>query len=314
MVRPSGAKSWVFTWTEKGRQRRKTLGRFPTWSVGKARTHGGKMRLKADTGEEVVARNGSTVGELIEAWRKVVKLTRRPSTATAYGYMIDKNIKPEFGKMQPRDITRNAVEKWHGEIAAKTPIHTNRVLGALSSFMSWLEHDKLIDKNPCRGVKRRPENHRHVYLSGPEIAAAHEALRADNFNRAAGMALRLALLTGAGIGGEIATRCRAFIVGETSGHDETKEGSRAAVAARWPWHWSCWRSGRLITKAASVAGSGRGRSSSARMSTSTTSVIRGRRRWRAKGRASRRLAGCWVIPRRPPHRGMPIWWRPIWSI
>jgi hypothetical protein len=37
MIRPSGAKSWVFTWTENSRQRRKTLGRFPTWTTGKAR-------------------------------------------------------------------------------------------------------------------------------------------------------------------------------------------------------------------------------------------------------------------------------------
>lgn len=84
----------------------------------------------------MVETRGSTVAELIEAWREVVKLTRRPSTATAYGYMIDKNIVPEFGKMQPRDITRNAVEAWHGRIAQQTPIHDNRVLGTLSSFMS----------------------------------------------------------------------------------------------------------------------------------------------------------------------------------
>ena len=200
-VQPSGSRSWVFHWTEKFRQRRVTIGRFPVWTTGKARTHAGKMRLKADAGEVVVEARGSSVAELIKEWREeVVKLTRRPSTATAYGYMIEKNIVPEFGKDQPKDITRNRVEKWHGLIAQQTPIHANRVLGTLSSFMSWLEHDGLIDKNPCRGVKRRPENQRQVYLSAVEIPKAHEALRADNFNRAAAMALRLALLTGARIG------------------------------------------------------------------------------------------------------------------
>ncbi|MBR0848810.1 tyrosine-type recombinase/integrase [Bradyrhizobium diazoefficiens] len=199
-VQPSGGRSWVFHWTEKFRQRRVTIGKFPVWTVGKARTHAGKMRLKADAGEEVIDQRGSLVAELIEAWRETVKLTRRPSTATAYSYMIDKNIVPEFGKMQPKDITRNAVEAWHGRIAQQTPIHANRVLGTLSSFMTWLEHDKLVERNVCRGVKRRPENQRHVYLSAEEIPKAHEALRQDNYSPEAGKALRLALLTGCRIG------------------------------------------------------------------------------------------------------------------
>lgn len=199
-IQPSGSRSWVFHWTEKFRQRRVTIGKFPVWTTGKARTHAGRMRLKADAGEVVVEVRGSTVAVLIEKWRETVKLTRRESTATAYSYMIDKNIVPEFGKDQPKDITRNRVEAWHGRIAQETPIHANRVLGALSSFMSWLERDELIDKNPCRGVKRRPENQRHVYLSGPEIITAHEALRQDNHSPEAGKALRLALLTGCRIG------------------------------------------------------------------------------------------------------------------
>jgi hypothetical protein len=42
--------------------------------------------------------------------------------------------------------------------------------------MSWLEHDLKISVNPCKGVKRRPENQRHLFLDADEIAAAHAAL------------------------------------------------------------------------------------------------------------------------------------------
>jgi integrase len=195
----SGRKSFVFIWNQHGRQRRTTLGGFPTWTIGKARLHAGKMRLRADTGEEVVAERGEQVAAVIEDWRAVVKLTRRPGTAVGYELAIDNYILPSFGKDTPRDLTRNRIEAWHGTMAQQTPTQANRSLGVLSSFMTWLEHDKRIDGNPCRGVRRCPENQRHVFLDAEEIKAAHAALSGDN-NRSAALALRLALLTGCRIG------------------------------------------------------------------------------------------------------------------
>jgi len=97
------------------------------------------------------------------------------------------------------DPLERRVEQWHGEMAQHTPIQANRSLGVLSAFMTWLEHDHKIDGNPCRGVRRRSENQRHVFLDADEIASAHTALSGDN-NRSAALALRLALLTGCRIG------------------------------------------------------------------------------------------------------------------
>jgi integrase len=198
-VYPSGRKVFVFDWRDNGRQRRVTIGQHPTWTIGKARTHASRMRLKADTGESVAPARGSRVADLIEQWRVTVKLTRRPGTAAGYCHMIDNHILPAFGRDEPRNITRNRVEIWHGGMAERTPINANRALGVLSSFMSWLEHDRKIEHNPCKGIRRRPENQRHIFLDAAEIAAAHTALVGDN-NRAAALALRLALLTGCRIG------------------------------------------------------------------------------------------------------------------
>ena len=136
---------------------------------------------------------------------------RRPHAPAAhrqsYGRLIDSHIIPHFGKGEPRAITRNAIEQWHGEIAQRTPLAANRALATLSAFLSWLEHDRKIDRNPAKGVKRRPENQRHIFLDAAEIEAAHAALDADN-NRAAALALRLALLTGCRIGEVLHARSR----------------------------------------------------------------------------------------------------------
>jgi len=198
-VYPSGRKALFFDWRDNGRQRRVQIGTHPAWTIGKAREHATRMRRKVDVGESVGAQRGSRVADLAEQWRAVVDLTRRPSTARSYGRLLDSHIVPRFGKGEPKAITRNAIELWHGEIAQRTPFEANRALAVLSAFLSWLEHDRLIDRNPARGVKRRPETSREIFLDAAEIGAALAALDADS-GRAGALALKLALLTGCRIG------------------------------------------------------------------------------------------------------------------
>lgn len=168
-VYPSGRRTFIFDYRQDYRQRRVTIGQFPAWTTGKARAHASRLRVRVDSGEEVAPRRGQRVADLIETWRETVRLTRRPGTAAGYVRLIDAHILPAFGKDMPAAITRNRVEVWHGRIAEATPIHANRALGVLSSFLSWLEHDHKIERNPCRGVRRRPENQRHTFLNEAEI-------------------------------------------------------------------------------------------------------------------------------------------------
>ena len=52
-IRPASGPS-SSTGARTRRQRRITIGRLPTWTIGKARTHASKLRLKADVGDSVV--------------------------------------------------------------------------------------------------------------------------------------------------------------------------------------------------------------------------------------------------------------------
>ena len=192
-------KTFIFDWRDHGRQRRVTIGKFPTWTIGKARTQASKLRLKADTGETVAPGRGERVVDLITAWKEVVRLTRRPGTVMSYFSLIDDHIIPAFGHFDPRAISRNGVEKWHAEIAQKTPISANRAMAVLSAFLTWLENDERIERNVARRLRRQPESARHTFLNADEITAAHTALDADR-DRNAALALRLLLLTGARVG------------------------------------------------------------------------------------------------------------------
>ena len=74
-VYPSGRKVFVFDWRDNGRQRRVTIGQHPAWTIGKARTHAGRLRLKADVGETIMPGRGG----------RVVPLPgRRPAPARAH--------------------------------------------------------------------------------------------------------------------------------------------------------------------------------------------------------------------------------------
>ena len=97
-VYPSGIKSFIFDWRHHGRQRRITIGQHPAWTIGKARTHASRLRLKADTGEVVAVQRGERVAALVEAWKATVRLTRRPNTVLSYCRLIDSHIIPAFGK------------------------------------------------------------------------------------------------------------------------------------------------------------------------------------------------------------------------
>ena len=137
-VAPSGLRSFTFDWSEPGKpRRRKTIGQFPVWTIGKARIAASKMRLRADAGEKVVRAKSERIADLAVDWRAVVKLTRRPGTAVQYGVALDNYILPSFGRLTPRDLNTNAIEAWHGGIAQTVPIQANRSLGTLSTFCSF---------------------------------------------------------------------------------------------------------------------------------------------------------------------------------
>lgn len=120
--------------------------------------------------------------------------------------MVEKCLRPYFGAMRVKDVTRQKIRAYHGSLE-KTPYEANRQLALLSKVFTYAADElEWIDRgdHPAKGVQRFKETKRRRYLSQAEMARLGEALskaEAGELERAIShytvAMLRLVMLTGA---------------------------------------------------------------------------------------------------------------------
>ena len=93
--------------------------------------------------------------------------------------MIEKRLRPHFGSMRVKDVTRQKIRAYHTSLEA-TPYEANRQLALLSKVFTFaadeLEWIGRAD-HPVKGVQRFQERGRRRYLSEAEMARLGGALR-----------------------------------------------------------------------------------------------------------------------------------------
>ena len=120
--------------------------------------------------------------------------------------MVEKCLRPQFGAMRVKDVTRQKIRAYHASLE-KTPYEANRQLALLSKVFTFAADElEWIDRgdHPAKGVQRFKETKRRRYLSQVEMARLGEALskaEAGELERAISpytvAMLRLVVLTGA---------------------------------------------------------------------------------------------------------------------
>lgn len=223
-VSQGGTRSFILNYRAHGRERRMTLGRFPTWSVGKARDEAKLKRRTVDAGEDPMAqrhanRQAPAVEDVWERFRRDYLPNNRPSTRASYENIWDLHIRPSLGKLKAAGVTTDDVEAMHRKIARKAPYRANRAVALLSRMFNLARRWGWVADNPCRGVERTPERRRARYLAPQELerllAALEEFPYVERIRKAGGgsrlrrrkeprgdrlqsaNAIRLLLLTGA---------------------------------------------------------------------------------------------------------------------
>jgi integrase len=200
-VTAKGARSWVLNYTSKGRERRYTIGSFPSWKERQARARAEELRRIVDMGGDPMGdrhaeRVSPTIGDLVARFEQEALPKLRPATRKEYAGILALHVLPSLGKKRVADVRHADVEQLHRKIAAKSPIRANRTMSVLSRMFGLAMKWEMRADNPARGIERSPELKRTRYLTGAEIERLSAALAASA-ERAPANVVRMLLFTGA---------------------------------------------------------------------------------------------------------------------
>ena len=211
-VTSADVRSFVLNYRHLGRERRITIGAYPTWSVTAAREQARKLRRQVDDGKDPLdarekARQAPTVKGLCERYMaEHARPKKRKASANGDQAMIDRFVIPKLGNRKVESIKFTDVDRLHREITASSgPYTANRVHSLLRKMYTLaVDRWQLASSNPCRGIERNQEVKRTRYLSTAELSRVAETLRTwpgDDEHAARRIqscnAIRLLLLTGA---------------------------------------------------------------------------------------------------------------------
>lgn len=200
-VTAGGARSFILNYRHAGRERRLTIGSYPTWKATAARKRAEELRQRIDRGEDPLAtrdteRAGRTVADLWTAFEVDHLPTRRATTAAEYKREAAQYIIPRLGRLQVSAVSREDVAALHREIAKTHPYMANRVLALLSVLFNLAIEREMRPDNPCVRVPKAPEEKRETFLCPAEFARLSNAL-AVHPEKVSAAAIRFLMLTGA---------------------------------------------------------------------------------------------------------------------
>lgn len=222
----SGRKGFILIYRAAGRQRRMSIGAWPSWSVVAAREEAQRLKRDIDRGEDPMdvrtsARHAPVMKDLIERFIGEHLPKLEATNAKDQISMLNGLVLPEWRNRKVADITPTDVDRLLTKIAegrprpsksapktkrrgalkpAKpTPVRANRVGEVLRKMFSLSVAWKMRTDNPATAFRKRPETARERFLSFEEIQRLADALCADPDQRSAGI-IRLCMLTGARCG------------------------------------------------------------------------------------------------------------------
>lgn len=203
--RSSGGKTYYLRYPDRaGRQKQFKIGRFEDLSFAAAKKRAVQLRSEVVMGGDPGAAKAEAKAvplykELSAMHLADAKLTQRSYSTTEMYVRL--HIIPKWGRVRLTDITPRAVSQWLGELRAKglapATVEKIRVIFGRSFVLGASWSVPGCDKNPTRGVSRKPLNNaRERFLSAEEAARLREAV-AQSQNTQLQHIVGLLLLTGA---------------------------------------------------------------------------------------------------------------------
>ena len=215
-VYPNSRRAFFFRYRVGGGRgakiREPRIGDFGPLTVDQARSIAKDWAAEVRRGGDPVAarnidRDTPTMAELFDRYlRDHASKRKKPSSLYNDNRMIEVKLKPVFGHMRLKDVTRQDIRRYHAGLEDR-PYEANRRLALLSKVFSFAADElEWIARgdHPVIGIKKFKEVPRRRYLSQQEIARLGQALakaEAGELGRSisayAVAMLRLLTLTGA---------------------------------------------------------------------------------------------------------------------
>lgn len=203
--RSSGGKTYYLRYEDAaGRQKQYKIGRYQDVSFAAAQKAAQRLRSQVVLGGDPSAKKAEAKSiplyrELAELHLADAKLHQRSYTTTEM-YMR-RHIVPRWGKVRVTDIDSRGVAQWlsekHAEGLARATVEKLRVLLGRSFVLGSRWDIPGCDRNPTRGLPRKPLNNaRERFLTAEEAARLREAVAAS-YNPQLKHIVGLLLLTGA---------------------------------------------------------------------------------------------------------------------
>jgi integrase len=205
-VSPNGHKAWQFYYTVNGRNRRMTLGAYPTMSVAQAHSAGAEAMQKLDAGVDPASllvaarleeRKAPTFLELSKLYMKEWSIPNKKS-ADRDQAALDRDVLPMFGPHKAESIERRDVRALLNAIVERgAPIQANRTLALVRKIYNWAMGQDIVKLNPCdRLPAPGKESKRTRKLSEDELKSFLKALPGVPITDNSKLVLQFMLITG----------------------------------------------------------------------------------------------------------------------
>lgn len=161
-VYKNGSRSWRFKQKFRNRRLFITIGPYPLWSLDQAmeKVRTFKRMIADDIDPRIGEKSEShiTFAEFVED--EFLPYARKQyKTAGNMENMLEKRLLKEFGSYRLSEITKRQIIMFHKQACEETSGTTgNRYLSLLSSIFRYGIELDLLERNPCKGVKKAREN------------------------------------------------------------------------------------------------------------------------------------------------------------
>jgi integrase len=201
-VYPTGAKTFILYRKVQGKPERILIGRWPDLSVEEARKIADQMNGAIAKGENPAEerrqkRLEGTFKNLFERYLEDHAKPYKQPRSVAEDEANYRRYLSEWATRRLSTIHRRDIEKLHADLAEKSGVYAaNRVLALLSTMFNKATEWGWHGDNPCKGIKKFPEESRERFLTQDEMPRFVKAL-AEEPSRDFRDFIMLDLLTGA---------------------------------------------------------------------------------------------------------------------